>query len=320
MFYTSTAESFQRDYITYVCVSTPNRAKLERNFDVILPFVDRAVIVIGKKDVETEEFLSGFDNVTTVYRPWDDSFRDQYQAGLNAIGGGWMLWLDDDEVPGPEMLQSLRPIVQQSQKATLFDTVAFRCCDVSDGNMGEPSDYYREMFIAWNNQMRFEILLHQALVGKKRAVRCDAIYYHYKSSGGNLRGGCRDFFTAGVWADHKDSFEYWHEKTGQDPRVNRGTPFVPQPQGLAYPLQDGFRIDAWYEMKDILQRNHPEVKYYGELDGLIQSGEICQEFVDWAERHNAENDPRPHLHELYAFDEHIKYWAAQRREEEKSDG
>ena len=99
-----------------------------------------------------------------------------------------------------------------------------------------------------------------------------------------------------------ESFEFWHKETGQDPRVNAGAPVVPQSQGLPYPLKDGFRIDAWHEMKDILKRKHPEVEYYRDLHKRMCKGEVCGEFVEWAERHNKDNDKRPHLHELYAFD------------------
>ena len=163
---TTSTPNLVQDYITYVCVTVPHLDKIKRNLDLILPYVDRAVIVIGRRDKEAEEFLSKFDNIQVVYRPWTDSFRDQYQAGLDVVEGGWMLWLDDDEVPSKDMLNSLRSIVARSQKATAFDTVSFRCCDAWDGNIGEPSDYYREMFIAWNNQLRFEINLHQSLVGQ----------------------------------------------------------------------------------------------------------------------------------------------------------
>jgi hypothetical protein len=302
----SAGQTIQKDYITYVCVSTPNLDKLKRNFELILPYVDRAVIVIGRRDEDAEAFMKQHDKVSVVYRPWNDSFKEQYQVGLDAINGGWMLWLDDDELPSQEMLESLRPAIAQSQNASAFDTVAFRCCDVWDGNVGEPSDYYREMLIAWNNQMRYEIELHQALVGKRRGIRCDAIYYHHKDQLGSMSGACRDFFTAGVWADHKESFEYWYKETGQDPRVNAGASVIPQPNGLPYPLKDGFRIDAWHEMNEIISKNHPEVKSYPDLDRLIVAGTICQEFVDWAERHSEENDKRPHLHELYKFDAYIK--------------
>jgi hypothetical protein len=310
MSYTTTSSIISPTYITYVCVSTPNLDKLKTNFDLILPHVDRAVIVIGRRDEEAEQYLAQFDNVTVVYRAWSDSFRDQYQAGLDVINGGWMLWLDDDEIPSIEMLQSLRGIIGQSDDAKNFDTVSFRCCDVWDGNVGEPSDYYRELLTAYNPRLNFQINLHQALVGKMRGAQSHTIYYHHKSQVGGMRGSCRNFFAGGVWADAKESFEYWHNETGEDPRTNPGGPLIPQPHGQAYPLQDGFRIDSWHELKDIVARNHPEVEYFHQLDPLIRSGEVCQEFIEWAERHSEENDTRPHVHEIHKFDMYTKHWSA----------
>jgi glycosyltransferase involved in cell wall biosynthesis len=302
-------QRLQQDYLTYVCVSTPHLDKLKRNLPLIMPYVDRALIVIGFRDEEAEAYLQTIPNLEIVYRPWDDSFRAQYQAGLDAITGGWMLWLDDDEVPSEEMLQSLRPIIQQSEYASKFDTVAFRCVDCWDGNTGQPSDYYREMLTAWNNQLRFEIDLHQAMVGKRGGVRCNAVYYHHKTQSGSLRGSCRNFFAGGVWADHKESFEYWFKETGQDPRWHPGGPL----NLTFYPLKDGFKIDSWHEMLDILQRNHPEVKKYHDLDPLLKSGQVCQEFKDWAEQHSEDNDKRPHLHEIHKFDQYLKLCAKEKQ-------
>lgn len=297
------------DFITYVCVSTPNLEKLKRNLDLIAPFVDRSVIVIGKRDTEAESYLKSVPNLTLVYRPWDDSFRAQYQSGLDQIDKGWMLWLDDDEVPSKEMLSALRPIITESCGATKFDTVAFRCCDVWDGEVGQPGDYYREILTAWNPNLHFEIDLHQAMVGKMRGARAALVYYHYKNSGSGLRGSCRNFFIAGVWADGADSFPYWYEKTGQDPRFHPGGPLVPNSAGCAFPLRDGFRIDAWHEMKDILKEHHPEVQNYADLDVLIRNNTVCKEFKDWAFRHNEVNDTRPHVGEMHAFDKYINSFA-----------
>ena len=319
MIYTTTSSTIAPTYITYVCVSSPNLDKLKKNLELIFPYVDRVVIVTGRRDEEAGQFLSQFDNLTTVYRPWSDSFRDQYQVGLDAINGGWMLWLDDDEVPSVEMLRSLRNIIIESDNATKFDTVSFRCCDVWDGNVGEPSDYYRELLTAWNPRLNFQISLHQALVGKMRGARSNDVYYHHKSQEGGMRGSCRNFFAAGVWADAKESFEYWYKETGQDPRINAGSPLTPAPQGQAYPLQDGFRIDSWHELKDIVARNHPGVEYFHQLDPLIRSGEVCQEFIEWADRHSEQNDTRPHVHEIHKFDMYVKHWAAVRDAENSSD-
>lgn len=303
------------NHITYMCVTVPNLPKLKRNLAIVLPHVDEAVIVIGKKCEETIAYLKKFPQVKIIYNCWNDSFRDQYQVGLNNIEGGWVNIMDDDEIPSEAMLNSFRDIIQESQNGTKFDVVEFRSCDVREGKIGEPTDYYRQMFYKWEPHLHYEISLHQGLVGLKRGARSNDLYYHFKSDTGNMKGGCRDFFIAGVWADHKESFEYWYKETGQDPRVNSGAPLVPNPQGLPYPLQDGFRIDSWDDMKDILNRNHPEVKVYGDLDALLVNGTVCKEFIDWAELHNSENDKRPHLHELYHFDEYIKHWEAKRKGE-----
>lgn len=301
------------NHITHMCVSVPNLDKLKRNLPIVLPHVDSVLIVIGKKDEEAVACLKSFPRVRVVYNPWNDSFRDQYQVGLNNIDGGWVNIMDDDELPSEGMLRSFRPLMEESLNGTKFDVVEFRAVEIrEETGVGEPIDYYRQMFYKWSPQLRYEISLHQALVGLRRGARSEELYYHFKDALGNLKGGCRDFFTAGIWADHREGFEYWHEQTSQDPRINAGIPLDPQPGWHSYPLQDGFRIDAWDEMKDILARNHSEVVLYGDLDALIVSGGICQEFVDWAERHNTENDKRPHLHELYAFDEYIKLYREKR--------
>ncbi len=205
------------NYLTYVCVSKPNLAKLKSQLRLVAPYVDHSVIVLGQRDDATENFLKEMDRLTVVYRPWDDSFRAQYQVGLDQIYKGWMLWLDDDEVPGLNMLDNLRAVIEASLGASRFDTVGFRCCEVWDGKMGDPGGYYRELLTAWNPTLRFEVDLHQAMLGKRSGVSSDLVYYHHKSKEGSLRGACRNFFTAGAWADGSESFLYWHERTGQDP-------------------------------------------------------------------------------------------------------
>lgn len=294
------------DYLTYVCVSTPNLSKLKRHLELILPYVDRSVIVIGQREKEAESFLQGIENLVVVYRPWDDSFRAQYQAGLDAIHGGWMLWLDDDEVPSQEMLENLRGLVLGSYHSSKYDTVAFRCCDVWEGVIGEPGGYYRELLTAWSPNLRYEVDLHQSLQGKRVGIRSPYVYYHHKNQEGSLRGSCRNFFTSGAWADGEESFPYWYRLTGQDPRLEPGRPLCPNPSGIPFPLREGFRIDAWYEMKDVLKKAHPEVKTFRDLDLLIKNGTICREFRNWAEKHNEKNDPRPHLGELHRFDTYLK--------------
>jgi len=284
--------------ITYVCVTTPNLEKMRRNLNVIMPFVDLATIVIGERNEEAEAYLKSWKEVTLVYREWDDSFKNQYQTALDNVNPWcWMLILDDDETPSEGMLQSLREAIKQSEGATNFDTVAFRCTDVHEGKVSSPSDYFREQLVAWNPDLHYEVNLHQALVGKKKAIRADANYYHNKSPAASLAGACRDYYIDGIWGDSEEGYHFYSDT----PKC--ATPPTTHP---AHPVTQGFRDEAWHQMKAILKRNHPEVELYRDLHRLIISSEICDEFRKWAEEHNESNDKRPHLHELYAFDKLIK--------------
>ena len=288
--------------ISYLCNTVPSLDKLQRNLNQIHPYVDQMVICIGQRDEEAEAFVKSFTNTTLVYFPWADSFRDAYQACLDsAPKEGWHLRLDDDELPTPEMLRELRNF---TSPGVSYDVVAFPCTNVTNDSY-QDTDHYRELLYKWNPNLHYEVNLHQSLVGLRVAARSQKRYFHYKSPLGALKSACRDFFIAGVWADHEESFLYWHQITEQDPRRYPERSMVSEPEGIPFPLQDGFRIDAWYEMKAILKQHHPEVEYYSDLDRLLYGGTICQEFQEWAERHNEENDKRPHIHELHAFHKYI---------------
>ncbi len=289
--------------LSYLCNTTPNLDKLKRNLTRIHPYVDQTVICIGQRDLEVETYVKSFSNTDLVYFPWADSFRDAYQACLDhAPKEGWHLRLDDDELPTTGMLRALRKLVDTAYGR--YDVVAFPGTNVINNEFHD-TDYHRELLYKWNPTLHYEVSLHQSLVGLRVPARCDCRYLHYKSPLGALKSACRDFFIAGVWADHEESFLYWHQITKQDPRRYPERPMVPELEGIQFPLQDGFRIDAWYEMKDILKQHHPEVEYYRDLDKLFYNGTICQEFQEWAELHNEENDKRPHIHELHAFHKYI---------------
>jgi len=292
--------------LSYLCNTVPNLDKLKRNLSLLHLHMDKMIICIGQRDEKAEAFVKSFANATLVYYPWADSFRDAYQACLDhAPKEGWHLRLDDDEVPTLEMLREIRALSENPHAQ--YDVVEFPCINVTDDRY-EHTDYCRELLYKWNPDLHYEVSLHQSLSGLRGPkARSPKHYLHYKSPLGALKSACRDFFIAGVWADHEESFLYWHKETGQDPRRHPERSMRPEPEGIPFPLQDGFRIDAWDEMKDILERNHPEVKYYKDLDALLYNGAICQEFQEWAERHSEENDTRPHIHELHAFQKYITW-------------
>lgn len=254
--------------ITYVTVTQDRLAHNQRNLPIILPHVDRAVIVDGYSKDGTYEFLKALGplGVEVYQREWDDSFANQYNEYLKHIKGGWVLLCDDDEVPSEELLKLLRPLVEKSEGGTKFSTAEFRSNDISyvEGDWENrvdngPCEYYRQIFFKWYPDMRYTVHLHQALQGLRGpVVRCKEHYYHIKSTRDELRNACRNYFISGEWPSH--------------------------------PVEEGIKTPEWHEMKEILAKNHPEVKLFSQLNGLLVSNQVCQEFKDWAKKNAHHNE------------------------------
>lgn len=294
--------------LTYLCNTVPNLPKLQKNLPLILPYVDAAVICIGERHPETEAFCKSFDKVKLVHFPWNDSFKDAYQVCLDhAPKEGWHLRLDDDEAPTPSFLSQLRSIVGNRLIQAGYGVISVRAHQILDDNVSG-STYEREIVYRYNPNLRYEVDLHQSLVGIEGAKLeiAEWGFSHIKSTREILAGACRDYFIAGVWADKADTFPFWYKLTGQDPRLDPNRTLEPSEQGIAFPLRTGFKNDAWIKMKLILAQHHPEVDLFRDLNNLIKSGQICQEFKDWAVKFNEENDTRPHLFEQHAFDKYLK--------------
>lgn len=253
--------------ITYVCMTQDRLENNKRNLPVVLPHVDRAVIIDGGSQDGTVEYLKSLGPKVEVYhRAWDDSFANQYNEYLKHVKGGWILLCDDDEVPSEELLCTLRPIVEQSENGTKFDHVEFRANDVTyvEGDWENrvdngPCEYYRKIFFKWNPDLRYTVHLHQALQGLRGPVaRCKEHYFHIKSTKDQLRNACRNYFISGEWPSH--------------------------------PVEEGIKTPEWHEMKQILSEQHPEVTLFSHLNGLMVSGKVCPEFKEWAEKYRTHNE------------------------------
>jgi len=161
------AEKWADDSITYVTVTQDRLSNNRRNMPVVMPHVDRVVVVDGFSKDGTFEYLQSLGSKVQIFqREWDDSFANQYNEYLRHIKGGWVLILDDDELPSEEMASSLREVVEKSEGGTKFDTVEFRANDISyvDGEWENhldngPCEYYRQMFFKWNPNLRYDIHL-----------------------------------------------------------------------------------------------------------------------------------------------------------------
>jgi len=246
------------DSITYVTVTQDRLPNIKRNFPVVLPYVDRAVVVDGfSKDGSYEYLCSLGSKVKVVQNAWNDSFADQYNVYLEQLKGGWVLLCDDDEVPSGGMLKVLRELVKASENGTKFGIVQFRANDISyeEGNWAGrldngPCEYYRSIFFKYYPDMFYSIDLHQALQGMRGpAVQCKEHYYHIKSTRDEFRNACRNYFIAGEW-----------------PGGGR---------------TDGIRTAEWYEMKELLAKYHPEVKLFSDFNSLLVAGMVCPEVEEW---------------------------------------
>jgi len=261
------ANQWPDDTVTYVTVTQDRLQNNQRNLPIVLPHVDRCVIVDGFSKDGTYEYLNSLPKVEVFQREWDDSFANQYNEYLKHIKGGWVLLCDDDEIPSEGMLNILREIVRQSEGGTKFDTAEFRANDVTyeEGKWDErvdngPCEYYRQMFFKWNPNLRYTVDLHQALQGLRGpVVRCKEHYYHVKSTKDQYRNACRNYFIAGEW-----------------------------PPGGGH--LTGLKTPEWKEMKEILAQDHPNVKIFSQLNSLMVTGQVSPAFREWARRYAYHNE------------------------------
>src|SRR3990167_9365860 len=152
--------------ITYACVTQDRASWMRRNLQKILPFVDRAVIVDGGSKDDTVAVCQGFGSkVKVVHFPWCDDFAASYNAYIREITGGWVLILDDDEVPSYAMLNTLRDIAN----AGGGQGIAYECASVyeftdEENEWNIPGNgHHREIFYPFNGSCHYEVRLHQKL-------------------------------------------------------------------------------------------------------------------------------------------------------------
>lgn len=268
------------DSITYVTVTQDRLANNKRNFPVVLPYVDRAVVVDGFSKDGTYEYLTSLGPKVQVFqREWDDSFANQYNVYLQHIKGGWVLLCDDDELPSEEMLKALEEIVKASEGGTKFGVVGFRSNDISyvEGDWENrvdngPCEYYRQILFKWHPDMKYTIDLHQALQGMRGpVVQVQHHYYHIKSTRDEYRNACRNFWIEGPW-----------------------------PEGAR---TQGLRGPEWEELHNVVLKHHPEVKVFSDMNALMVTGDINPEVEKFIADHRdyKKGEPDDVYNELRAY-------------------
>lgn len=250
----------RNETLTFACVTKPHLNRLQVLVPKVLPYVDRAVIVIGEKDQASIDYLKSLgEKVEVYYYKWHDNFAASWNAYLRQINDGWVLILDDDEVPSDHMLESLNGYINNSGSGKAFCGVGFRCNPISEGQDLGPCDYYRQVFFRRRPEMSYisadpESGCHQCLVGHQNGnilrSKDNEVYYHIKSLKEEYRNASRNYFIYSIWVSDTNIY----------------------------------RSDEWKEMKELLKEHHPEVSTFPDLDKIFIAGTLSQPLKDWMVR------------------------------------
>jgi len=245
------------NYITVACATVPRLNNLKRNLPKVLPYVDKVVIICGMDIPEVNQYLESLGPKVEHYiHPWEDSFSRQYNHFFEHIDKGWVLVMDDDELPSEEMLKSLRPIIEESNDGNNFSLIQFQCnpievdCNNTILSDNGPAEYWREIFFKYNPGMRYAVDLHQCVVGyyNHKVKRRKEVYYHIKSDEDMHRNACRNWWIAGVWLSG---------------------------------ARDGIRVPEWYEFKELVSSIYPEVKVFNDFNNVLVNGNMDGRIKDY---------------------------------------
>jgi len=282
------------DIITLACITQNRIDNVKRLLKKTIDYVDKVVLVDGFSIDGTKEWAESFsDKVIVTQRKWNDSFADQYNEYLKHVNDGWILILDDDEVPSEDMLNSLRSIISESEDGNKYGIVAFKCNPIEVDNEGTiladngPVDYYRQLLIKYSSGLKYIIDLHQALVGHKNnnLVRRSETYYHIKSDEDMYRNSSRNWWIDGVWLSGASA---------------------------------GFHPQEWFDLRAVVKEAYPDVEVFSDLNAKMVAGNLDQRVKDYLIKVKDIKDVEPqHLYnELRGY---FKYYFEKLHPEEHPD-
>lgn len=269
-----------QEKITLCCVTQNNIKKVKELVPRVINYVDEAVFVDGYSVDGTKEWLESYSpKIKVVQRRWDDSFSKQYNKFVEEIRDGWMLILDDDEIPSEAMLKVLRGLVNDSIGGRNYDFIEFKCTPIEIDRDGKilsnngPVNYYRMLLHRYNPGMKYVIDLHQNLIGHRYSIplRREETYYHIKSDEDSFKNACRNWWIDGVWL------------TGS---------------------MHGYRPPEWQELRDVVLKAYPDVAVFGDFNSLMVAGNIKEEVKDYLYRIKDIQDEQPNR----MFNELRAYW------------
>jgi len=149
--------------------------------------------------------------------PWRDEFSEYKNKVIEPANTEWVLILDHDEIPTPEMAASLREIIKASKRCTLYNIVSFDVIDietVNDKPVSENRSTGGKPLLHWNVPEPYygnpHIWLKPNYYGWKM-THVPQAYRHVKDREGILPNSVRNVFLGGGGDNTREQNPAWLE-------------------------------------------------------------------------------------------------------------
>lgn len=199
------------------CMITQDEEEcISRSIENIMGAVDEVVVLDGGSTDRTCQIAESYPKVRLFKHHFDpvggDSFADQRNRCRDYAGGGWIVFIDADEIYPQYVLGCFPRLMADEQ----HDAYAFIRKTFIDGYLANiyNLDYQIRFF---KRYCKYEGQYHEGVVGHSNLRFCNLEIMHYKTT---------------AWQD-KDNFRVWD--MGQEPaegwvKVNGVWQYKPQPQ------------------------------------------------------------------------------------------
>jgi len=165
-------------------VITMNRqSELLRLLSASFEYFDVIRVCNGDYSDYTESVCAMFPNVEYHFKPWRDSTSEQHNHLLEfAKEGEWILIIDDDEVPSPELLNILYQTALMGKQGSQYRMVKIPFSQVYE-DMRYDSNFTSERFFLYDGIARFVGNTHYMLdyehtcLWQRITLECPILHY-----------------------------------------------------------------------------------------------------------------------------------------------
>jgi len=180
------------------------------------PYVDE-IHVQGDDFEEGEIYYLEAKGAQVHIVPWEDDFSDYKNKCIAPANTEWVLILDHDEIPTPDLAKNLREIIKRSDRGRRYNMVTFDVIDVKTVN-GEPVSEHRspsgKALLHWNVPEPYYGNPHIWLKPNYypwKVAHAPYAYRHVKEEGTELPRSVRNVFLGGGGDNTREGNPLWVE-------------------------------------------------------------------------------------------------------------